>query len=225
LVWVALVATISVPPLLATTKAAEAQQDTYVRRSGGGGLFDRLFGRREQVVEPAPAQRTTPRATRRNRPRAAAAGAPAAGEKLENARTVLVVGDFMAGGLADGLEEAFAGSPGIRIASRANGSSGFVRDDYYNWPAEIGGILEEEKPTVVLVMIGSNDRQQLTVDGQRESVRSEAWMKEYEARARKFAETIKQSGAPLMWVGMPAFKVSSMSADMVAFNDVYRSVA
>ena len=146
-------------------------------------------------------------------------------EKLENARTVLVVGDFMAGGLAEGLEEAFAESPGIRIVSRANGSSGFVRDDYYNWPAQIGSILEEEKPAAVLVMIGSNDRQQLNVAGSRERVRSEAWLKEYEARATNLAQAIKQSGVPLLWVGMPAFKVGSMSADMVAFNDVYRTVA
>ena len=226
LLWLAAVSAIAVPALLAATAPALAQEQQRARR---GGLLDLLFGRRERVEQPEAAPPAT-----RSRPRAArTAGAPAAPvepqapaiEKLENARTILVVGDFIASGLAEGLEEAFAESPGIRIVSRANGSSGFVRDDHYNWPAQIGGILEEEKPAVVLVMIGSNDRQQLSVDGGRERVRSEGWLKEYEARATNLAQAIKQSGVPLLWVGMPAFKVSSMSADMVAFNDIYRTVA
>lgn len=229
LVWLA-VAAIAGPGLLAAAATpAQAQENTQVRR--GGGLFDMLFRSRPRTVEPeAPPQRRT---TTRNRPRAASGdAAPTARaapkqsvEKTEDARTVLVVGDFMAGGLAEGLDEAFAQTAGIRIVSRANGSSGFVRDDYYDWPGEIGAILEQEKPAAVLVMIGSNDRQQMTLGGTRESVRSEAWSKEYEARAKRLAQTIRQSGAPLLWVGMPAFKVGSMSTDMVAFNDVYRSVA
>ena len=230
LLWLAAISVVAVPVLMTATAPALAQEQQRARR---GGLLDLFFGRRDRVEQPEVAPRAT-----RSRPRAArstggASSAPAApaeprisvAEKLENARTVLVVGDFMAGGLAEGLEEAFAEAPGIRIVSRANGSSGFVRDDYYNWPAQIGGILEEEKPAAVLVMIGSNDRQQLNVEGNRERVRSEAWLKEYEARATALAQAVKQGGVPLLWVGMPAFKVSSMSADMVAFNDIYRTVA
>lgn len=225
LVWLALAAAIVLPPLLAaTTVPAHAQEEVRRERRG---LFDFLFGRREQPAEPEQKQRTT----RRSRPQSPDAGGASAErkpdvvEKLENARTVLVVGDFLASGLAEGLEEAYAQSPGIRVVSRANGSSGFVRDDHYDWPAEIGAILEQDKPAAVLVMIGSNDRQQLSIEGTRENVRSEAWLAEYEARAKKLAEAVRQSGAPLLWVGMPAFKSSSMSADMVAFNDIYRTVA
>lgn len=218
--WLGLIATVVTPPLLAVSATQASAQE--VRR--GGGILQYLFGRRERVVEPE-----APRAAKRRSVQSGAA-APAqpkveAVEKLENARTVLVVGDFLAGGLAEGLEEAFAQAPGIRVTARANGSSGFVRDDYYNWPASIGAILEEEKPAAVLVMIGSNDRQQLMVDGNREAVRSEAWLREYEARATLLAQTIRQSGASLLWVGMPSFKLGAMSADMVALNDVFRTVA
>jgi len=43
-------------------------------------------------------------------------------EKTPDARVVLVVGDFMAGGLAEGLDTAFADNANVRIVERANGS-------------------------------------------------------------------------------------------------------
>ncbi|TIT77048.1 MAG: DUF459 domain-containing protein, partial [Mesorhizobium sp.] len=70
-------------------------------------------------------------------------------------RVVLVVGDFLAGGLAEGLDTAFADNPAVRIVSRSNGSSGFVRDDFYNWPVEIKSLIATEKPSVAVIMLGS----------------------------------------------------------------------
>ena len=67
-------------------------------------------------------------------------------EKAPDARTVLVVGDFMATGLAEGLDTAFAENTKVRIVVRSNGSSGFARDDFYNWPEQIKPLIEAEKP-------------------------------------------------------------------------------
>jgi uncharacterized protein len=146
-------------------------------------------------------------------------------EKQPNAHVVLVVGDFLAGGLAEGLEEAFVQTPTIRVIERTNGSSGFVRDDFYNWPEEIRATIETEKPAVVIAMIGSNDGQQMRVGDKKEEKATEAWAKEYEVRATNFAHGVRQSGIPLIWVGMPAFKSNSMTSDMLAFNDIYQRVA
>ncbi|GAB4359866.1 MAG: DUF459 domain-containing protein [Oricola sp.] len=204
------------------TAAAHAQE----RRT----LLDLLFrgGRRE----PEPQARTAPRTEKRRRPtapRSSAAPAPAPKveqvEKAENAQVILVVGDFTASGLAQGLEEAFAEVPTIRIESRANGSSGFVRDDFYDWPASIGPIIEEVKPALVVMMIGSNDRQSMRVDGTTQNVRSEAWDKEYVARINRFAKAVRGSGVPLIWVGGPPFRFKSMSTDILAFNEFYRNAA
>lgn len=229
---------IAVP--LAATGTAEAQQ--LVRRCNG--LFDCLFGARSQpAARQTPAQERTRSGARRSaKPRAAvpdrspassashrsASVAPEpepAVEKLDNARVVLVVGDFLAGGLAEGLEEAYADSPGVRVVDRTNGSSGFVRDDFYDWNASIGPIVDEEKPAVVVVMIGSNDRQQLVVGSKREDPRSDAWTKEYLRRVEAFAATVAQKKIPLVWTGLPPFKSQSMSSDMLAFNDIYKQTA
>lgn len=144
-------------------------------------------------------------------------------EKLENARKILVVGDFLANRTADGLNEAFAQAPDVVIIDRANGSSGLVRDDYYNWPEEARQIVEEVQPSIIVVQLGSNDRQQLLVDGEREPVRSVKWLAEYERRTRSLIDALQERKTPLLWIGMPAFKSPSMTTDMVAFNGVFRT--
>ena len=74
-------------------------------------------------------------------------------------------------------------------------------------------------------MIGANDRQQMLVDGVRETVRSEGWNKEYAARAAELAKAISARKVPFLWVGMPPFKSSKTMLDMLAFNDIYRAAA
>jgi uncharacterized protein len=152
---------------------------------------------------------------------ALATGLPAVPEKLTTAKTILVVGDFMADGVSEGIEQAFEGDAGVVVVSRANGSSGFIRDDFYNWTNEIGAILGETKPSVIAVMIGTNDRQPLRLNGEKAVVRSPQWTAEYERRVGTFADALKASGVPLVWIGMPPFKQPSMSADMLALNDIY----
>ncbi|WP_246727796.1 DUF459 domain-containing protein [Chelativorans sp. Marseille-P2723] len=165
-------------------------------------------------------QRRAP--SRSSAPSATEPQAPAVIEKLDNALTVLVVGDFLASGLAEGLEAAYAESPGVRVVDRANGSSGFVRDDYYDWNGQIGEILEEVNPAVVVVMIGSNDRQQLVVNGQPERPQTEGWSREYKNRVARFTATVRRTGISIIWSGLPPFKSSSMTSDMLAFNDIYK---
>lgn len=142
--------------------------------------------------------------------------------KLENAKSVLVVGDFMAGAVAEGLVEAFQESGNVKIVEKWNGSSGFVRSDYYDWPASLPVIIAEIKPSAVIVMLGTNDRQQILVDGERVTQGTPAWSAEYERRVRAMAEAIKAGGAPAIWVGQPALRSSQMTASMLAFNDIYR---
>jgi uncharacterized protein len=142
--------------------------------------------------------------------------------KLDNAKIVLVVGDFMAGALAEGLTEAFEDSANVKIVEKWNGSSGFVRSDFYDWPASLPGIIAEIKPAAVIVMIGTNDRQQILAGNERVTVGTPAWSAEYEKRVQAMAAALKGGRAPAIWVGQPALRSSQMTASMLAFNDIYR---
>jgi uncharacterized protein len=143
-------------------------------------------------------------------------------EKALDAKTILVVGDFMAGSIAEGIDAAFISETGVKIVEKSNGSSGFIRDDYYNWPQSIVTLNTETKPAVIVVMIGANDRQPLRLNSKNELVRSPAWTAAYQSRVTQFSATLKSLGVPVVWVGLPPFKSTQMSADYLAFNDIYR---
>ncbi len=201
--------------------AGAQAQEAGERR--GGGLLRFLFPRREKQDRAAPPETTAPR---RAAPRRTAPAQPAvpAVEKAENARRVLVIGDFLAGGLADGLATAYSENANVQVIGRSNGSSGLVRDDHYDWPANIASVIDAENPAAVIVMLGSNDRQQMRVGETRESPRSEAWNAEYERRATALVKAIRGKNLPLLWIGNLPFKSPAMSSDMIAFNDVYRRI-
>lgn len=184
-------------------KAARSYNDTGRRTNGGDGHSVSAKPRRVIPAEPA-----TPVV-----------------EKQPDAKVVLVIGDFMGSGIAEGLAAVYAANPRVKVIDRTKGSSGFARDDYYDWPKQAGSLIEAEKPSVVVVMLGSNDRQQMRVGDTTETPRSESWDKEYDTRARALAKAITDRKVPFIWVGTPAFKFSKMTADMLAFNDIYRATA
>ena len=194
------------------------------QQNRGWSLRDLLFPRRSERIEP-PLDIQKPKPKVRKKPRPPAEPAVPVVDKAPDARVILVIGDFMANGLSEGLDAAFADNANVRIVERANGSSGFVRDDVYNWPEQVKSLIETEKPSAVVVMLGSNDRQQMRVNDVREQPRSENWTKEYERRTDALGKALAATKVPYLWVGMPAFKTPKMTSDMLAFNDIYHSAA
>jgi uncharacterized protein len=184
-------------------------------------------GARRNTIRRSTGKATRKTVSRRSVERAARVAEPEVEvvEKLPDAKIVLVVGDFLGSGLAEGLAAAYAENPRVKVVDRSNGSSGFVRDDFFDWPRGIAGMVEAEKPAAIVAMLGSNDRQQMKVAGVRETVRSESWTNEYTLRVTEFGKAAAESKIPFIWVGMPAFKSSKMTSDMLAFNDIYRAAA
>ncbi len=211
---------------LSPSSAAHAQERVERRT-----LMQMLFGRAPRqerrdfgVYDEEPViRRQQPKKTRQKTKPQPVVEAPVVVEKLPDAKTVLVVGDFIAGSLGDGLKTAFETTPGIVIETRANGSSGMVRDDYFDWPGILPGYATELKPSLIIVSLGANDRQQMSIDVQKEKFRTEKWLTEYTRRVSAFAALARNEKVPLLWVGMPPFQSSSMTADMVTLNGIFRT--
>lgn len=146
-------------------------------------------------------------------------------EKQVDARVVLVLGDFFAGGLADGLTTALADNSVVRIVDRSRGSSGLVRSDLVNWPEVTKAIIEEVKPAYIIAMVGTNDRQGMLEDGKRLKKRTPEWDSAYKKRAEALATTLKEAAIPFTWVGLPPVRFSSMNNDFLVFNEWYRASA
>ncbi|MHA1548239.1 MAG: SGNH/GDSL hydrolase family protein, partial [Alphaproteobacteria bacterium] len=75
---------------------------------------------------------------------------------------------------------------------------------------------------VVVVAIGSNDRQQIKQDGKRHAPLSSGWEAAYEGRIEGIADTLKVFGRPFFWVGAPPMRGRSASRDMAYFNGLYK---
>jgi hypothetical protein len=77
-------------------------------------------------------------------------------------RNVLVLGDGMADWLAYGLESTYAEQPEMGVIRKAKSSSGLIqyqpKGPPADWAAAARDILATEKPDVIVVMLGLNDR-------------------------------------------------------------------
>ena len=117
---------------------------------GGGGWFGGDFF--------APFQQQQPQAPRQDFSRAPA---PAKRDTIPD-KNVLVIGDAMADWLAYGLEDAYTEQPDMGVIRKHKTTSGLIKyqpkGEPSDWAAAAKGILETEKPDVIVVMLGLNDR-------------------------------------------------------------------
>lgn len=204
-------------------------------------LFDWLFGPKQPAPRAAPERRRQNeakprqrnRTTNNQRPKAATApptivrkrtAAPVPATKLDNAKTIIVAGDFLAKSLGDALNLRFQTNAGIRIETKANGSSGIVRDDFYNWQQRLPEFMEQLKPTISVIMIGANDRQLIQRGTAEIKFGTDEWFTEYEKRVTALAQAAKSNGSKLLWVGLPSFQSSNFTADVLVLNRLYHKI-
>ncbi len=202
--------------------SVEAQQIKKARKKRKS-IFERLFGGPNKARTSRKRSKRAKNKKRRNRrsgPRLTKALSVV--EKSETAKTVLVVGDFFAGGLAKGLTKAFEQSPNVKIASQSSGSSGLVRIDYYDWAGNIGAIIDEVSPQIVVVMLGTNDRQLIRLNGKKLKTRTEQWETAYRSNVESLAKAIRVKNKPLIWMGLPPVRFRKMNVDFLFFNQIYK---
>jgi uncharacterized protein len=206
---------------------AMAQQAQQQRRPNifemlfGGGLRRQIFNNRRRQQQPTNTRRVI--VSEPTRAREPATPPKPVVEKAEDAAKILIVGDFLADGLAWGLEQAYAENPDVVFVDKSSGLSGLVRDDVVDWPGVIGGYIDETSPVAVIVLTGMNDRQQMRLPDGAVDKLTDGWKREYEARIRAIIENVKSRNIALIWVGLPAVKSNNMNSDYIVFNEFYRT--
>lgn len=180
-------------------------------------LLQRLFGVRERV---APVVRRAIRKKKR-RARKPAVATVQVQPKDADARKILVVGDFIGGGLAWGLEQAFADEPKLTVINKSKDDSGLVRADKYDWNAVLLSTLNEVQPDLIVLALGANDRQKMREGGERYAIRSNVWVATYTQRITGIIDTLKVYGRPFFWVGAPPMRATAASSDMAYLNGLY----
>ncbi|MGL5138017.1 MAG: SGNH/GDSL hydrolase family protein, partial [Beijerinckiaceae bacterium] len=138
---------------------------------------------------------------------------------------VHVIGDslaeLLAAGLKDRLQET---SKAVAVLKKARSSSGLVRDDYHDWGKAVTELLAgSERVDLLVVMMGSNDRQPLRDETGSHEFRSDRWRELYEQRIDALLEKAREKRVQVQWVGNPVMQGARFTADMIFLNDIVRS--
>ncbi|WDR01223.1 DUF459 domain-containing protein [Devosia algicola] len=174
-------------------------------------LFDMLFGEEEAPPPPPPVRQQR---TRKAAPApSAAVSVPAPTiEKTQSATRVAVMGDSLAVDLAKALERRYADDPNLQVIGMGVGSSGFVRDDFFDWNREVSEQIAADSFDLAIVIIGINDRQDIRENGQNYRPLTEGWSAIYKDRITRFLNQLRAAGKPVIWLGLPPMSKSNYSS-------------
>jgi hypothetical protein len=135
---------------------------------------------------------------------------------------VAVFGDGLAQMLTQGLTEALDDRPDLAVLHKTQDNSGLVRLDTADWAKKIHDYLESgPKIDLAVILIGSNDRQPISVKGKNYELLSPEWREIYAERIEAVARQFAGKNIPLVWVGLPIMKDDAMAMDVSVFNDIY----
>jgi len=189
-------------------------------------FFDFLFGPRDDqqdLQQQVPPQQVAPPVVRRVKPQLPPAKPAIA--KADGATRVAVFGDDLAADLGKALDRFYANDPTTAVLQQAVPSSGFARPDYFDWSKTIAQQITANSFDVAVVMIGVNDRQSMTVNGQSFKSLSDDWNKEYANRLAAFLSQLRAANKPVVWVGMPPTAGPLLSATMSQVSSMERLAA
>ena len=142
-----------------------------------------------------------------------------------NKLRIAVIGDSLSQGLGPAIERWMNPSV-VRLLSLGRQSTGLSREDYFNWQAGMREIVEQFRPDVVFVMLGSNDAQaQVSPSGSEIPVGSMEWGYGYRERAELLLREATRAGTHVVWVGIPVVADRWRWEFYRRVNDIYRETA
>jgi hypothetical protein len=126
---------------------------------------------------------------------------------------VAFIGDSMSDGYWEGLAELLDHSSCLKehleLGRFSKNSSGLMRPNYFDWPTAIRRIGQRFKPHLFVMSIGPNDM------GRDDS---------YKDRVAAVLQSVADSQAGLLWIGLPAMRSSQRDRDAREKNHLFEEV-
>lgn len=144
---------------------------------------------------------------------AVAQQAPAPADE-KHVTEILTIGDAIGGGLGAGLARVTEPGGDHDVSIRFNEESGLARPEVYDWAATVPKILEGNAYDVIVVMLGSNDRQTIRDGSMRYDFGTPEWTATYTAQANLLLDQLAASNARVIWVAPPPMRDPEYDAAM-----------
>jgi hypothetical protein len=138
---------------------------------------------------------------------------------------VLIIGDSLGKDFAYGFATVVAADPTVAVTTDARPATGLSRPDYFDWPAQLARDVANDRPELVIVMLGGDDAQPFEVDGHPVAQGSAEWRTVYAARVSAFMRTAASGGRVVLWLGLPIMGDEVFSARMRDLNAIYAAAA
>lgn len=199
-----------------------AQKEIVVAQGGFNPFapLQRLFGGGKKKTKKKPVQRKRKTTRSLN-------SAPKIQElpKDPDAGLILVVGDRMARGVADGLKFTLAEKPQIRVERITEDKSGFAGENAPDWAARVLSKIRGEDVKAVVVMIGRQDlEKKFPGDPPLEFMTTE-WIATYRRQVAGFIRAVRQEKKPIVWAGLPPTNAESINGDFTQLNSIFQSAS
>jgi hypothetical protein len=184
--------------------------------------LQRLFGGgNERRAKPPQQEVKKPRVTR-------PAGAPPKFDivpKDPNAGLILVVGDRMARGVADGLKFTLAEKPQVRVEPITDDKAGFTGENPPDWASQVLAKIRGADVKAVVVMIGRQDLGKSFPGEPPKEFMTAEWLETYKAKVAALVRVVRQEKKPLVWAGLPPTGEELVNADFFQLNSIFQIAA
>jgi hypothetical protein len=134
---------------------------------------------------------------------------------------VLEIGDSLGIDLGDQLKSQLDATGMTRTTVASVGDSGLSNTTYLDWPDHLAGLLNTDRPQIVVVFMGANDDQGLYVNGIASAPDTLAWVEGYAQRVNDLVREATSFGARVVWVGMPLMANPDLNAAVQRENAIY----
>lgn len=140
---------------------------------------------------------------------------------------LFVTGDSMIEFMAPKLLKEAEGTHSLDGTYKVEYGTGLVRDDFFDWPANARKQMAAQSPEAVVIMMGGNDGQGMTLPGGRIlHDGTPEWQAEYQRRATIMMGILTGGGQRhVYWVGMPIAKSARLARDYAMLDAALRAAA
>lgn len=136
---------------------------------------------------------------------------------------ILLIGDSIGNNLGYGMLGQLGSAKTLKFSLHAKPSTGLSNSWYYNWESKLKTFLRNEKPNLVIVLMGANDRQNIKLGSTVYTYGTAAWKAVYSRSVARMTKLATDSGAYLMWFGMPICKPYNYNQGMSLISGLYKA--
>jgi len=105
-------------------------------------------------------------------------------------------------------------------------SSGFIRDEYYNWSAKLADVTAKEHYDAAVFMLGMNDNIDFAdSDGNPIYRETPEWEEYYTKRCCALLDQITTEFGKVYWLGMPKPRNSKYDAHLIYIDGIHEKIA